>query len=61
MKYRKIPNIIPGLIEVRKHFLVDLHLGGGELIYRAYIWKGFGLTSELCKPKIQHSVPNPRD
>ena len=26
--YRKIPNISPGHIEVRKHFLGGLHLGG---------------------------------
>ena len=33
-KYRKIPNISPGLIEVRKHFLGGSYLGGG------YIWGG---------------------
>ena len=26
--YRKIPNISPGLIEVRKHFLGGLYAGG---------------------------------
>ena len=26
-KYRKIPHISPGLIEIRKHFLEGLYLG----------------------------------
>ena len=37
VKYRKIPNISPGLIEVRKHFLGGLYSGGayirGRLIF----------------------------
>ena len=33
-KYRKPPNISPGLIFVRKHFLVGLYMGG------AYTWEG---------------------
>ena len=36
MAYRKPPNISPGLIFVRKHFLVGLYMGGlytGGLIY----------------------------
>ena len=32
--YRKPPNISPGLIFVRKHFLVGLYMGG------AYTWEG---------------------
>ena len=37
IRYRKPPNISPGLIFVRKHFLVGLYMGrliyGGGLIY----------------------------
>ena len=45
--YRKPPNISPGLIFVRKHFLVGLYMGG--LIYgRAYIRIGF------CVSNINH-------
>ena len=29
MIYRKPPNVSPGLIFVRKHFLVGLYMGGG--------------------------------
>ena len=51
-KYRKPPNISPGLIFVRKHFLVGLYTGGliyGGLIYgRAYIRIGF------CVSNINH-------
>ena len=32
LAYRKPPNISPGLIFVRKHFLLGLYMGGG-LIY----------------------------
>ena len=35
MLYRKIPNISPGLIEVRKHFLEGLY-SGGPYIRRAF-------------------------
>ena len=47
LRYRKPPNISPGLIIVRKHFLVGLYMGG--LIYgRAYIRIGF------CVSNINH-------
>ena len=45
--YRKIPNISPGLIEVRKHFLGGLYLGGG-LIFGGH----FVLVSEYQDLKI---------
>ena len=51
--YCKIPNISPGLIEVRKHILGGLYLGGlysGGLIFREAYIRGGGLYSEgiLC-------------
>ena len=45
--YRKIPNISPGLIEVRKHFLEGLYSGGG-LIFGGH----FVLVSEYQDLKI---------
>ena len=39
-KYRKIPNISPGLIEVRKHFLGGLY-SGGLIFGGAYIRRAF--------------------
>ena len=44
--YRKNPNISPGLIEVRKHFLGDLYSGG--LIFGGH----FVLVSEYQDLKI---------
>ena len=45
MRYRKVPNISPGLIEVRKHFLWGLYSGG--LIFEGLIFGGhFVLVSE---------------
>ena len=41
--YRKPPNISPGLIFVRKHFLVGLYMGGG-----AYIREGLYTDRILC-------------
>ena len=43
--YRKITNKSPGLIEVRKHSLMDLYSGG--LIFGG----SFGLTGDLCMQK----------
>ena len=51
-KYRKIPNISPGLIEVRKHFLGGLYSGGayireGDLYSEVHIFgRHFVLVSE---------------
>ena len=45
VKYHKIPNIGPGLIEVRKHILVGLYTEG--LIFG----RTFGLKGDLCMPK----------
>ena len=45
LKYRKIPNVSPGLIEVFKHFLGGLYSGGlhsGGLIFGGH----FVLVSE---------------
>ena len=48
--YRNIPNISPGLIEVRKHFLVGLYSGG--LYTEGFIFgRAFGLKGDLCMPK----------
>ena len=44
-KYRKIPIISPGFIEVRKHFSWARIRGG--LIFGG----SFGLTGDLCMPK----------
>ena len=44
-QYRKILNISPWLIEVRKDFLVDLY--SGELIFKG----SSVLTDDLCIPK----------
>ena len=41
--YRKPPNISPGLIFVRKHFLVGLYMGRG-----AYIREGLYTDRILC-------------
>ena len=41
--YRKIPNMSPGLIEVRKHFLGGLYWGG------AYIWRAFCVSVRLSR------------
>ena len=51
VKYRKIPNISPGLIKVRKHFLGCLYSGGyirGGLIFGGH----FVLVSEYQELKI---------
>ena len=40
IEYRKIPNISPGLIEVRKHILGGLY-SGGAYIRGAYIRRAF--------------------
>ena len=50
--YHKIPNISPGLIEVRKHFLVGLYSGGGLYTERLIFGRTFGLKGDLCMPKI---------
>ena len=51
LKYRKIPNVSPGLIEVSKHFLGGLYSGGlifgGAYIRGGLIFGGhFVLVSE---------------
>ena len=55
-KYCKIPNISPGLIEVRKHFLGGLYSGGlysGGLHSDGLIFEGhFVLVSEYQDLKI---------
>ena len=49
-QYRKIPNISPGLIEVRKHFLVGLY--SGDLYTEGPIFgRTSGLKGDLCMPK----------
>ena len=50
---RKIPNVHPGLIGARKHFgWAYLRWG----LYRGIIFGGsFGLTDDLCMPKIHQS------
>ena len=49
-QYRKIPNISPGLTEVRKHFLVGLH--SEDLYTEGPIFgRTFGLKGDLCMPK----------
>ena len=50
MIYRKIPNIIPGLIEVRKHFLGGLY-SGGLYLGEAYILRAFCVSVRVSKPK----------
>ena len=51
MSYRKIPNISPGLIEVRKHFWGGLYSGG--LIFGRLIFGGhFVLVYEYQDLKI---------
>ena len=51
IKYRKIPNIRPGLIEVRKHFLGGYIRGG--LTYNRGLFGGhFVLVSEYQDLKI---------
>ena len=53
--YREMPNISPGLNEVRKHNWKDLYLGG-------FIFgRSLGVTGDLYMPKIYHSVSNQRD
>ena len=50
-RYRKIPNVSPGLIEVFKHFLGGLYSGGlysGGLIFGGH----FVLVSEYPDLKI---------
>ena len=43
--YRKIPNISPGLIEVRKHILGGLYSG-------AYIRRAFCVSVRVSRPQI---------
>ena len=45
MTYRKIPNISPGLIEARKHFLGGLYSGG------AYIRRAFCVSVRVSRPQ----------
>ena len=40
VRYHKIPNISPGLIEVRKHFLEGFTFGGGGLYSGGLIFGG---------------------
>ena len=42
--YRRITNLSPGLIEVRRNFLVELY--SGRLIFG----RPFGLTDDVCMP-----------
>ena len=44
-EYREIPNISPGLIEVRKHFLGGLYLRG------AYIRRAFCVSVRVSRPQ----------
>ena len=46
MLYRKPPNISPGLIFVRKHFLVGLYMGGGG--------GGAYIRTRFCVSNINH-------
>ena len=48
--YRKIPNISPGLIEVRKHFLGGLY-SGGLIFRRAYIRRAFFVSVRVSRPQ----------
>ena len=44
-EYRKAPNVLPGLMEVRKHFVAGLYSGG-------FIFGGlFEFSGDLCMPK----------
>ena len=61
MKNCKIPNINPELIELRKHFLVGLFLGG-VYIREAYIRKDFWVKRWLVYArKFLHLVSSQRD
>ena len=56
IKYRTIPNISPGFIEVRKYFLLRLCSGG------AYFRRIFRFNRWLVYAKnISHSVSHERD
>ena len=46
-QYHKIPNISPGLIELRKHILEDLYSGG--LIFEGLIFGGLFLLVSACQ------------
>ena len=48
--YRKIPNISPGLIEVRKHFLGGLY-SGGLIFGGAYIRRAFCVSVRVSRPQ----------
>ena len=48
-KYRKIPNVSPGLIEVFKHFLGGLY--SGRLTFGgAYIRRAFCVSVRVSRP-----------
>ena len=49
-KYRKIPNVSPGLIEVFKHFLGGLH-SGGPIFGGAYIRRAFCVSVRVSRPQ----------
>ena len=48
-KYRKIPNVSPGLIEVFKHFLGGLY-SGGLIFGGAYIRRAFCVSVRVSRP-----------
>ena len=50
MKYRKIPNVSPGLIEVFKHFLGGLY-SGGLIFGGAYIRRAFCVSVRVSRPQ----------
>ena len=48
--YRKIPNISPGLVKVRKHFLGGLY-SRGLILGGAYIRKAFCVSVRVSSPQ----------
>ena len=49
LRYRKIPNVSPGLIKVSKHFLVGLY-SGGLIFGGAYIRRAFCVSVRVSRP-----------
>ena len=47
--YRKIPNVSPGLIEVRKYIFGGLY-SGGAYIRGAYIRRAFCVSVRVSRP-----------
>ena len=60
-KYRKIPNISPGLIEDCKHFCPGLIFEGAYIRWELIFRGSLELIDDLSMPKIHNSVSNQRD